>query len=272
MKTLTIPVLLIAAALSQAQTAQSTYLFNNTLAPTLNTNGDAAAAVLQPIATSTPTYGSGNFLGWTNKSYLNVNAGQLLQTQTGLLPNDGDPSWVNQFTFIEAVKTTTAGGFGIYDSNNGSGGNGPEAWIDASGIVHTGWDGGPNGNTGLVYSSTQAVNLNQWNWVAVTVDCTTGIQQTKVYVNGTLYVTGVTDVLGGKEPLYGYGAHANSATDFFDFNNVTGGQANLEVAALYDYGQVLTQAQIINATSAPEPVSLTLVGIGAFALLRRRRQ
>jgi hypothetical protein len=253
------------AGVATAQTANSTWLFNSTLNPTTNVNGQAKAAVLQG---GSATYGSDNVLNFgAGKSYLNVTSSELLQAASGLTTNGGgNGSWVNIFTFIEAVKTTAAGGFGLYDSNDGSSGNGPEAWVDKTGHLNTGWDGKANTTTGHIYTSTATIDPTQWHWYAVTVNCSTGHQATNVYVDGNLMVTGVTDVADGKEPLY----LPPNPTDFFNYNNVADAtRAGVEVAALYTYGQELTQSQIQQAV--PEPISMTLLGLGALTLIRRRK-
>lgn len=256
-KIITLGLIAVVAA-AQAQTLNSEYKFNNSLATTTNANGHAGPAKYNVSgAAATATYGSTTIQGAT-KSYLNVAVNGTIQDAHGFTANGGG-SYVNQFTFIELVKPTAA--FTIYDSTDSAKGNGPEAWLDSTGHIHTGTDGTTNGSP-----SSATVSANAWHWFAVSVDTTT--TTIKVYVDGSLYLTNTTQGVDGKESLYTY---ANGGyTDFFTNTKLTG-VGSAEIADLQNWSGVLTQQQILKAESVPEPISMTLLGLGALALILRRK-
>ena len=130
MKRIAILALAAATTAAFAQVPNSVWLFTNSLNADVNHNGLASAALFD--GGGSVTYGSDTING-SNKTYLNVGKGNQLRVTSGLTANGGSSSWVNQFTFIEEVKTN--GAFGLYDSNNGNPGNGPEAWMDSTGHI-----------------------------------------------------------------------------------------------------------------------------------------
>lgn len=261
MKKIAILALAAASTAALAQMPNSVWLFNNSLSPNVNVNGLAAAALYD--GGGSPSYGS-ELINGVNKTYLNVGAQNQLRVTSGLVANGGSSSWVNQFTFIEEVKAS--GAFGIYDSNNGNPANGPEAWMDSSGHINAGWDGGA-GVDGTIHTSTLTVDMSKWHQFAVSVDMTAGQQISNVYVDGVLFLSSPTDVLDGKESLYT--PSNGSYTGFFTGKHVNG-IGDSKIAYLYTYGSALTQQQIQNAV--PEPATMVGLAAGLAVLLRRRRK
>jgi len=219
--------------------------------------GSGAAASYQSIAGSTfvttgPTGGA-----------IPGNAGVTTDGWVVRIPDSTLASGFTPFSFNLFAKPTSfaVNDFGtMFHYGNGlATGNSmilTEDGVGGTGQVTFGRYGGD------LFSSVGSMTAGQWNSVGITYN---GSNTIKLYLNGALdttYVSGSIAAFGNEFAVMG-------AEFVGGIQRFAGGLDELA----YFNGTVLTDAQMINVQTIPEPGTAVLLGLsaGAFALLRRNR-
>lgn len=234
----------------------------------------AGAGTPGSLAYSTTNGGSVPHIAGTAASYLSVPAlptgsNGLLLTLNDSGPNGGG-AYINQYTILMDVFSPGAAGWQALmntDTTNGSG-NDADWYISNTGQLGIG---------ALGYSSAGTFTQNAWHRIAVSADLTAGT--VRYYIDGTLAFTRTgASLADGRFAVF---SNANAGADLLLFNegDTSGTYTHsllVNSIAFTDEALSPTAIQSLGGPSAngifvPEPSSSLLAGLGALALLRRRR-
>jgi hypothetical protein len=247
------------AAMNYTQTVENTpgllayYQFSNSTSSsvngytgTLTTGASIDVAGSGPVLADDPTNQALSLNG--------TNGNELQSSLSGGISSSGSIlAWVNL-----AELPSVAGRF-FYIAGESADGDDFDLQIQNDDNLYFYTEAGAHVNIPL-----SAADVGQWIFVAATF---TANSDRSLYINGSLVASNTP------------GGHSDSGSTFtIGYSNVFGGRAfdgDLDEVAVYNTD--LTAAQISDiyasaGTAAPEPTSIGIAGIGAVALLRRRRR
>jgi hypothetical protein len=249
----------------------------------ISSDGGAAGALNQSVYVN----GTVNFSASQHLANLGVNPGGLAALTPGGNKSitTGTVAATGRLDLGDGkliVKTTPTGTW------NGA------AYSDVTGLIASGRNGGGWAGNGIVTSQTQAVTSNLTTIGVATASQVKGIAATATATFAGQTVTG-SDTLA----MYTYGGDANldgkiNVDDYtrIDFNVPLGssgwyngdfnydGKINVDDYTIIDFNVGIQGAQFptgagggLNGLSAvPEPASISILALGATAMLRRRRR
>lgn len=246
----------------------SYYDFNGTLNPLYN-GGHAAAlefykGAANPVANGTPTYVT-DTVGTTTKTVAAFGKTEGFKAFHGIGKNGGG-SYANLFSIVMDIKlTATSGGYAsLFQTNETNSNDGDLFWRDGNGL----------GVIGDYGNSTPAFALNEWHRVVSTWDLVNKVLN--VYVDGNFANTvTLNSGLDGRWALYTY-----DDPDTYDYcwmlMDEDGDNGAGYISGLGFYDQVLTADQVSKlggvGQPVPEPATMTVLALGAAALVARRRR
>jgi len=251
----------------------SSYEFDDTLATTLNPLGTAGALEFREGGSSNAPAGSPvgystEMVGGSNKrvaAFSDATA-QYFKAPHGLAANGGG-AYVNLYSILMDVKVTSRGDWVSLFNTNAFNSNDGDLFIrDAdSGVGISG-----------VYAGT--FPRDEWARVVITVDSTDLVSEMKTYVNGVLFNTNVMDGLDGRWSLYAYNDGSANTVDIFGDDDGDNGSGMIDQLAFFDSALSAEDVRLLGPVGTsvgapvPEPATMVALGLGAAAMLRRRRK
>ncbi len=178
---------------------------------------------------------------------------------------NGGGSYVNEYTIaMDYVQTS---GLSSWNSlfQTGDTGNGSDGDLFTDGAGHIG--------IGAAGYSTLTYNANTWHRIVLSVDNGSFF---RVYVDGTLFLDGTPQAIDGRFSLYTDHFHLFADDSWEDQWGLVGTVAT--------WNRALTSSEIssmggwLNGSATPtplyiipEPATMSLLGLGALALIKRRK-
>ena len=243
-----------------------------TAADSINNNDGTLGGAVLPTWVAAPggkTGGAIQMNGWDSVNQLEVDSIITVATDTSITPDLDDLNsamtvacWVKDAGGIMNYPALVADGPSTYAQNNGDEswlfGAYPEAgWIGYGQLYWQTWHGGVKRNL----NSTAAIPSDGlWHHVAATYD---GVTK-NIYIDGQLAGTGAA----------AFGAiQVNELPVTIGGCAMTGGGSqrnyNGQLDGVQIFGTALSAAEV--DALVPEPMTMTLLGLGSLVLLRRKR-
>jgi len=267
MKTVVVAAMGLIAGSAFAGDLKTYYDFNGSLAPVINATGLAQSLEYRTgSGGSSSLAGSVNYtnelVGSTNKQVANFAAPEFFRSVHGIGANGGG-SYLNQYSILMDVKITNAGWVSLY-STSANVSNDGEAFIrDTDNGL------GISGDYGGTFAR------NQWNRLVISVDLT--IPTMSIYLNG-IFANEIALGSGVDGRWAGYTLDDNDLDadwlDIFGDDSGENGSGQISTLAFFDGPLSANQIGDLGAAGAPvpEPATLAALGVGAAALLRRRKK
>lgn len=263
--------LLLAPAAAFPAGLVSAFDFSNTLNPFVDNN---PGRVLPLVSLSgganptglTPTFATAT-VGAVTKPVLSFSALGTLHAFHGVGANGGG-SYVNQYTILMDVRfdTQPSGAYASLFNTNATNSNDGDSFLK--------WGAGGVAGVGISGSYVGSVTGDAWHRLAVAVDQTAGV--ITYYVDGAqanqVSVGAATD---GRWAMYTYndGDTDDDGVYVFGDNDGDNGSGQLSQLAFFDHALTLNEIGQLGPVGqpVPEPATLAVLGLGALAALRRRR-
>lgn len=265
MKQIAAAMMVLVAGSAFAGDLKTYYDFRGNLNPVLNVTGLAQALEFRTgsLGTSSPA-GSVNYtnelVGSVNKQVANFAAPQFFRAVHGIGANGGG-DYLNQYSILMDIKFTSTGWASFFNTASNVQNDG-DAFVNPDNAMGISGD----------YAGTFARNV--WNRVIISVDSIAPIMS--IYLNGAFVNDIPLDGEDGRWSLYTLDDNDTDA-DWVDiFADEDGDNASGQISALAFFDGALTANEAASFGTAgapvPEPATLAALGLGAAALLRRRKK
>lgn len=240
--------LLAVAALSAALAAHAgsaTYTFGNTFAA--NEAGAPSLTPVNPLGQN--TFGTASIYGATRSVYNTSGTGTFAEN-AGLLLNAASFVTATQYSLEMVVSLQAVSGYRKLADVSGRASDGGYYVLDSTLNVYP------------VINGPQDISAGVYNYLVLTVSN----NAVKGYVNGNLDFTTTTDVMNGNN----FAFFLDDAAQGYEYSNVSVGLLRLSDGILTDAdvrGRAPNPYQPV-----PEPTTMAALGLGAVAMLHRRRR
>ena len=231
----------------QAHAGVGTYLFNRSLAAV--EGGAPSLTAVDPLGQN--AYGTATLYGANRSVYNTSGTAGDFNANAGLLLDATSLVTTTQYSLEMVVSYAATSGYRKIADTSGRASDSGYYVLDSHENVYP------------VVTGTAPVAAGTYDYLVLTVSNGT----VKGYVNGVPDFTASTTVMNG------------NAFDFFLDDSATGGReySNVSVGLLRLRDSVLTDAQVATLAAnpyapVPEPSAFAALGLGALAVLRRRRK
>lgn len=241
------------------------YDFQGNLNPILNVTGLAQALEYRTGGGgSSSLAGSVNYtnelVGSVNKQVASFTAPQFFRAVHGIGANGGG-DYLNQYSILMDVKFTSTGWASFFNTAANVSNDG-DAFVN------------PDNAMGISGDYAGTFERNVWNRVIISVDSVAPLMS--IYLNGSFVNDIALDGIDGRWTLYTLDDNDPTA-DWVDiFGDEDGDNASGQISGLAFFDGALTATEAANLGGAgapvPEPATLAALGLGAAALLRRRKK
>jgi hypothetical protein len=265
--------------LAAAGVASAGYVSTNGLTGLwrFQTNADKLTATIGNNLTTSDVDNSGWMTGpWT---VIGTESNPLLYSDGGIVQErawdyltvyhgiaaNGGGSYVNEYTIaMDYVQTSGAGNWNsLYQTAWNGNANDGDLWTDGAGHI----------GVGEIGYSTLTYNTSTWHRIVLSVDNGSFF---RVYVDGTLFLDGAGQAVDGRFSLELDRFHLFADNSWEDQWGLVGTVAT--------WNRALTSSEIasmggwLNGSATPtplyiipEPATMSLLGLGALALIKRRK-
>jgi hypothetical protein len=259
----------------------SAFDFSGTLNPSFDNGHSGPLSHLNGGANPTAV-GSSTFVtetvGPTTKEVLNFAKGDTLFALHGIASNDAHANggvYVNNYTIVMDLK------FDGQSANTYTSLFNTSAKNDNDGDSFLLWGSGNTASVGIQGTYGGSITPTDWHRMAIAVDIFPDGTELTYYVDG-VQVSQRVDRPGGQPTdgrfaLYSYNDGDSASDGLFILGDEDGDNGSGQISYLAFYDSTLTASEVRDLGSAgqtravPEPASFMALGVGALALLRRRR-